>query len=103
MSSSMSPVSASEFLFAPGDIVISPFALLAIGAQCMDALVRHVRGDWPEEDAESNRAAIKNGGRILSRFRYPRSDVDDDEQQVDVWVLTEWDRSYTSVMLAEEY
>lgn len=47
------------------------------------------------EDQDLNDEAVKNGGRIMSSY-----EVTDD---VTVWVLTEWDRSVTTVLLPSEY
>ena len=62
-------------------------------------LMRHVSGDWgdmPESDKAQNNRAVKNGGgRIFSA--YPLS------PEIKVWVITECDRSYTTILLPEEY
>jgi len=60
-------------------------------------LRRHHAGDWGEvgkEDWESNEAALKNGGRLLSAY---------DLSGHRVWVITEADRSATSIMFPDEY
>jgi hypothetical protein len=61
-------------------------------------ITRHVNGDWGElceEDKEANEIAIKNNYRILSKYRL------DDGQEI--YICTEWDRSYTTVMKKEDY
>lgn len=61
-------------------------------------LFRHGSGDWgelDEEDRQSNEAAIKHGGRILSAYTTAKG--------VRIWVITEADRSSTCVMLPEDY
>ncbi|QET03799.1 hypothetical protein FOB72_11255 [Cupriavidus pauculus] len=60
-------------------------------------LSRHARGDWgsvPEEDAKANDLAVISGARILSAY---------DIAGVRVWIITEADRSVTTLLLPEEY
>jgi len=60
-------------------------------------LMRHVRGDWGEveaEDAAVNDKALHDGERLLSVYRLGGERV---------YVLTEADRSATTVLLPEEY
>ena len=62
------------------------------------AVRRHARGDWGELDAEdrsANDAALKHGGRLLSSYRT--------EAGVKFWIITEADRSATTVLLPDEY
>ena len=59
---------------------------------------RHVGGDWGcvgEEDRRLNDEALLHGDRILSAYRTDRG--------VKLWVITEADRSSTTVLLPEEY
>jgi len=61
-------------------------------------LARHVAGDWGDLDARDkalNDAAVKRGGRIFSAYQ-----LTDD---IRVWVITEADRSSTTVLLPSEY
>jgi hypothetical protein len=63
-----------------------------------ELLARHVAGDWGELDAEDQRAnedALVTSARILSAYVLPSG--------VKVWILTEADRSATTVLLPEEY
>lgn len=62
------------------------------------AFRRHVTGDWsemPREDAVSNFSAALNGGRVFSSY-----DLEDGRR---LWVITEDDRSVTTVLFPEEY
>jgi len=62
------------------------------------ALLRHVNGDWgciPKEDAISNDESIKGGGRILSAYYSNKGLI--------FWIITETDRSVTTVLLPSEY
>ena len=74
-----------------------------ISATVLDELLsRHVAGDWgnvPEEDAQLNDHAVEAGGRILSSYEIQRKGTYHDT----VWIITEWDRSVTTILLPEEY
>ncbi|MFL9669758.1 hypothetical protein WIX39_022635 [Variovorax sp. AB1(2024)] len=62
-------------------------------------ITRHAKGDWgvvDQEDSEANDAAVKGGMRVLSAYVLPRTNVK-------VWIITEWDRSVTTVLLPDEY
>jgi hypothetical protein len=62
------------------------------------ALARHQAGDWGEvceSDWKTNDDAIKNGFRILSAY----TSTDDDK----FWVITEADRSCTTVLMPDDY
>jgi len=88
-------------LFGLGQIVGTPGALDAlVEAQQnpVELLVRHVTGDWGDfndEDKKENELSVKEGFRILSAYSL--------ETGVKVWVITEWDRSVTTLLLPEEY
>lgn len=62
------------------------------------AIRRHREGDWgdvPPEDREANELALKNGDRLFSV--YPTSNGKK------FYVITEWDRSVTTVLMPEDY
>ena len=90
----------TQILFPLGALVATPGALARlaeVGATALQLIARHGRGDWGElspEDRQANAAALKNGWRILSAYRI---------QAVRFWVITEADRSVTTVLLPEEY
>lgn len=71
----------------------------------LDVLRRHARGDWgdlDEEDKQANEHAVKNDeGRILSAYWVPSMLTADG--QVRLYVITESDRSVTTVLLIDEY
>ena len=61
-------------------------------------LIRHANGDWGDvckEDWKSNDEALKNGLRLLSEYKLP-----DDRR---IWIITEWDRSATTLLFPEDY
>ncbi len=51
-------------------------------------------GDLCEEDKELNDFSLKNGGRILAKYEFNGEPV---------YVITEWDRSVTTILLPSEY
>lgn len=87
--------------FTLGSIVATPSALQAIensGQSPSDFLSRHVRGDWGEvceEDKELNDQAVIDGDRLLSAYRTLKN--------VRIWIISEADRSATTLLLPEEY
>lgn len=61
-------------------------------------LDRHCQGDWGdlcEEDQQKNEQAIRDGSRIFSAYSLRTGVV--------LWVITEADRSATTILLPEEY
>ena len=61
---------------------------------------RYIRRDWGdlcEEDKQMNDLAIKNGDdRIMGSYKLPN-------ENEKVWIITEWDRSVTTILFASEY
>jgi hypothetical protein len=88
-------------LFDLGQLVATPGALAALektGQTPMEFLSRHVRGDWgdlPEEDKTENQLSLEKGFRFLSSYRTNANDK--------IWVITEADRSHTTLLLPDEY
>ena len=91
----------SEPLFPLGQIVATPGAmesLKAAGQDPLELLLRHVAGDWSEldeHDRRENKLSVEKGFRILSAYT-----LDTGEK---VWVITEADRSVTTILLPSEY
>ena len=89
-------------LFSLGQLVATAGALAALakaGQTPLEFLVRHVRGDWgelTEEDREENQLSLERGFRLLSSCRTNAGDTK-------LWVITEADRSATTILLPEEY
>ena len=87
-------------LFDPGQRLITPAAVnhLDLHDCSPTALVRrHLSGDWGDlcaSDHKLNDDAVVYGSRILSAYVIGG---------VKVYVITESDRSYTTVLLASEY
>jgi hypothetical protein len=87
--------------FPLGRLVATPGALQALaeaGQSPMDFVERHQAGDWGElgeEDRQENEYSLQHGFRILSAYRTTNN--------VRIWIITEADRSATTVLLPEEY
>ena len=97
----MTPEEILRSKFTLGDIVVTTplhdhcktnnFSLLPY-------LIRHAQGDWGDlcqEDKESNEYALKNGERLLSAYK-----LRDGEK---IWIITEWDRSVTTILFPSDY
>lgn len=64
------------------------------------AFQMHASGNWGDlcdEDWESNQDALKNGGRLFSAYWM------DDAHTEKIWIITEEDRSVTTILFPEEY
>ena len=87
--------------FFLGRTVATPGALRALeqaNQSPFEFIERHQTGDWGElceEDKKENAFSVQNGFRILSAYR-TRNDVK-------IWVITEADRSVTTLLLPHEY
>ena len=85
--------------FPLGEIVITATALKTIPpADVQRALARHARGDWGDlchDDRRDNELSLKYGYRLLSA--YCAADG------TKFWIITEADRSVTTVLLPEDY
>jgi hypothetical protein len=67
-------------------------------AEISSALRRHLLGDWgdlDEEDKQTNERALVEGTRLFSAYHAADG--------TKFWIITEWDRSVTTVLLPEDY
>lgn len=82
-----------------GNIVCTPTILKNMSiAEINNMLRRHQSGDWGdlcEEDKKLNEEALIHGDRIMSAYINTRGEK--------VWIITEWDRSYTTILYPDEY
>ena len=85
--------------FELGQVLITPGAYEELNLRdAANGLLRHARGDFgevSEEDKALNEEAIETGDRILSAYF--------DRDGVKYWIITEHDRSATTVLLPSEY
>ncbi len=93
-------VATSGALELLGELEISPSCLL----EC------HLTGDWGEvgqEDWKENERSVKHGWRVLSVYQLDKALAEAAGEQPDprakVWILTEADRSVTTILLPSEY
>lgn len=87
-------------LFELGQIVATPAVLEHLEKHRINAsdyLNRHVRGDWgevPKADAAENDFALTRRLRLLSSYTVAKERI---------WILTEADRSVTTMLFPSEY
>jgi hypothetical protein len=91
----------SSAKFPLGQILATPGALEALQAAGQEPavlLARHSVGDWgdlDEEDKQENELSLKQGFRLLSAYHLTTG--------VKVWIITEADRSASTILLPSEY
>jgi hypothetical protein len=89
-------------LFDLGEVYATAGANQALQTLNVDPavlLIRHVTGDWAElseEDQQENKNAVENGGRVFSSYTLP-------PDKTKIWIITEYDRSATTLLLPDEY
>jgi hypothetical protein len=87
--------------FAHGHTYITPGAeeaLMIAGQTGIEFLRRHMSGDFGElsdEDASENELSLREGFRVLSAYRTATGQK--------LWIITEADRSSTTILLPSEY
>jgi hypothetical protein len=85
--------------FKTGNIYATPGVNQHIpSVEVLSALARHSRGDWGtvgEEDRQENELSLVEGYRIFSVYEATDG--------TKFWIITEADRSSTTVLLPEEY
>lgn len=85
--------------FELGQVLITPGARDDLNLKDVaSSLVRHAAGDFGdvnEEDWAQNVTALETGDRILSAYH--------DRHDTKFWIITEWDRSATTILLPDEY
>jgi len=91
----------SGALFPTGRILATPGALEAIeraGQDPIHFLRRHLKGDWGEiddHDRAENAFSLAQGFRLLSSYKMASGEK--------LWIITEADRSATTLLLPEDY
>jgi len=87
--------------FALGQTVITPGAEEALelaGQTAIEFLRRHISGDWGElsdDDRKENELSLEQGFRLLSCYETRKGER--------LWIITEADRSATTILLPIEY
>lgn len=86
-------------LFLIGNLFATPNAISQVSNdEIQAALARHQKGDWGEvckEDRLANNVAVVNETRILSAYKTSKGKK--------FWIITEADRSSTTVLMPEDY
>jgi hypothetical protein len=88
-------------LLALGQVVATPGALNSmteLNIAPLELIHRHVTGDWGDlgaEDQQQNLLAIRSGLRIFASYKLSAS--------TKIWIITEADRSSTTLLLPDEY
>lgn len=90
---------SSKASFPLGHLVATPNALAHLShSDIWRSLRRHVTGDWGDvcdEDRTANNNALRSGARLFSVYH--------GENRTKFWIITEADRSATTVLLPEDY
>jgi len=90
-------------LFNPGRLVLSQGISDSIGLDndfaefILTSCRRHINGDFGEislKAAHQNHIGLQSGGRLFSAFRI---------DEIVIWILTEEDRSTTTILFPSEY
>lgn len=97
--------------FPLGKVVATPGALELLArtnTTPLELLARHVCGDWGDlgaDDARENDFSLQHGLRLLSAYKLPpcSSDTVAAPRAETIWIITECDRSVTTLLLPEEY
>ncbi len=86
-------------VFPLGQLVATPGAVEHVpNEDRIEALTRHSRGDWGDTDPEDwaeNDLSLKEGFRLLSVYHT--------KSMLKFWIITEADRSVTTILLPDEY
>ncbi len=95
-------------LFPLGQVLATPGALDASRdpGQFIGLLARHVRGDWGcvcPDDSAANDEAVREGSRVLSAYAIDPALPCAGYGENCLWIITEADRSVTTILLPEDY
>ena len=86
-------------IFELGNLYVTPGVIEKIKpVEVFQSIDRHRVGDWGvvvEDDRLANEEALLHGMRIFSVYY--------DSKETKFWIITEADRSATTVLLPEEY
>ena len=89
-------------LFPAGQIAATPGALALLeqaNKTPLEFVSRHLRGDWGDDlcqdDKTENELSLKQGFRLLSSYKVTETEK--------LWIITEADRSVTTLLLPSEY
>ncbi len=85
--------------FPLGEVVITTNASTKLDlAEITAGIIRHAQGDWGDidkEDRKENEVGLRRGFRLMSVYRCANG--------ISFWIITEADRSVTTILLPEDY
>lgn len=64
-----------------------------------ESLIKYMKCDWgclSKSDKKASNDAVKNGNRIMGAYK-------DYIYDITIWIITEWDRSVTTILFPHEY
>lgn len=91
--------------FALGQVVMTAGVIQKVdndpdfAAFILSCMVRYKKNDWgtlDKEDKAENDRALVLGNRLLAAYIYPADNTK-------IWIITEWDRSVTTILFPSEY
>lgn len=71
---------------------------------CQHSLEKHKKGDWgnvEQEDWECNDLAFEENDRIVSQYSFPPEVAANEDDSI--YIITEYDRSVTTILFPSEY
>lgn len=78
-----------------GNAVVENFMFYQFVFSSLERYKNHDWGDLPNEDKRMNNLAVKNNNdRIVARYNHDDGDI---------YIITEWDRSCTTILFCDEY
>ena len=83
--------------FELGQVVATPSVIAALGYWPLELVARHQSGDWgdmDEEDMAANESALDYGSRLFLSYKCGEETV---------WIITEANRSSTTILLPSDY
>ena len=101
--------------FALGQLVATPGAMELLeqtGFSALALISRHVHGDWGDccdEDKETNELSVRQRMRVMSVYRrvdaerLQQTPQDKRSSLPTIWIITEANRSVTTLLLPEDY
>jgi hypothetical protein len=97
----VAPVPSQRAKFPLGRLLLTPGAIEALersGESPLPFLAHHAAGDWGDVgtgDWQLNDESVAEGTRILSAYKTTTAEK--------IWIITEADRSATTILLPDEY
>lgn len=78
-----------------GNVVVENYLYYQFVFDSLERYKNHDWGDLPYEDKRMNDSAVKNNDdRIVARYN---------SEYGDIYIITEYDRSYTTILFTNEY